>query len=440
MNVLIADDEEIVHKTIGDYLRDSGHAVISAHDGATALEMIESMPLDMALVDACMPEMDGLTMLEHAARLRPDLPMVIITGHGSMEMAVQALRAGATDFLCKPIKLLYLDSLIEKSCGTVSPRLNRDSEPPLKSASFVVGKSKSTNHMCEQIDLAVQAGCDTILVTGETGTGKEVVAREIHRLGNSGQDPFVAVSCPAIPDTLIESELFGHERGSYTGAAEKRIGCFELAADGTLLLDEVGDLSPAAQAKLLRALETRSFRRVGGGKEISVQLRVIAATNLNLEASVEAGKFRADLFYRLNVFAIHLAPLKQRREDIVPMANYFLWGIAEQREGTRPSISEEAIALLEDYDYPGNVRELRNIVERAAIAAKFETILPRHLNIKKTKNRFQSTDSIPAGEEHERTTVLDALEKSKWNRRQAAKLLEISYSGLRYKLTKLGIS
>ena len=356
LRILLADDEEIVHQTIGDYLRESGQHVDAARDGLVALKAIEASDYDLALVDIRMPGMDGLSLMARVQEIRPELSVVVVTGHGNLEMAIQALRLGAADFLTKPIKLLELDAVLEKSLRIRDLRQDRrhlretirgiqaSDDLRVRNRRFV-GTSPATRKVCEQIGQAVDAGCDTILITGETGTGKEVAAREIHFQTSSDESPFIAVSCPALPDSLVESELFGHMKGAFTGATADRAGYFELADGGTLFLDEVADLSASAQATLLRVMETRTLRRVGGTKEIRVDLRVIAATNACLEKLVEAGEFRRDLFYRLNVYAIHLLPLRERREDILPLAEHFL-SVHAATQGSRAALRARPADLV----------------------------------------------------------------------------------------------
>ena len=335
LKILLVDDEEIVHQTLTPYLQDSGHEVNNAREGFMALKLIEGKDYDLALIDMKMPEMDGLTILSKVGEVRPELSSVIITGHGNMELVIQALRLGAADFLTKPIKLLELDAVLEKSTRIRHLRqrqrhLNetirgiQTSEDIRFRNRCLVGNSKAMDDVRRQIKLSVEAGCETVLISGETGTGKEIVAREIHFRSGGAERPFIAVNCPALPETLVESELFGHTKGAFTGATIDRAGYFELADGGTLFLDEIADLSPSAQAKLLRVLETRNLRRVGGSKEINVNIRVIAATNTQLEELVKSQRFRNDLFYRLNMFTIRLLPLRERRSDIIPLAEHFL--------------------------------------------------------------------------------------------------------------------
>jgi two-component system, NtrC family, response regulator AtoC len=451
LKILLVDDEEIVHLTITPYLRDLGNMVDVAYESAGALKLLEQNDYDLALFDVQMPGIDGLALLGKLQELRPELSAVIISGHGSMEMAIQALRLGAADFLAKPIKLLELDAVLEKAARLRELRQGqrrlRDTIRGIQSAEDqrernrqLVGQSPATEEVRGQIRMAVEAKCDTILILGETGTGKEVVAREIHFLAGPDDSPIIAVSCPAIPENLVESELFGHMKGSFTGAIADKAGDFELADGGTLFLDEIGDLSAGAQAKLLRVLETRTLRRVGGAEEIKVNLRLVAATNVSLQERVKAGKFREDLFYRLNLFTIQLRPLRERREDIIPLAEHFLNTYAGRKGLAVPVLSPKAQELLLNYDYPGNVRELRNLIERAAILCwNVGRIEPEHLGLPVAGAAAPATGG-PADQDPERARIVKALEQAKWNRREAAQILNMPYSTLRYKMKALNIA
>ncbi len=468
LNILLADDEEIVHATICDYLTDSGHKTESAYDGAAALELIKHGAYDLALVDVRMPKMDGMTLLGKIRKIQPELPVVIITGHGNMDITIQALREGAEDFLTKPIKFFELEAVLVKSLFISKLRQERTR---LKEAiggiqlssysdnSRFIGVSEATGEIHEHIQRAVSANCDTILITGETGAGKEVVARAIHFNGGSPKSPFIAVNCPAIPEELIESELFGHVKGAFTGAVETKIGYFEMADNGTLFLYEIGDLSASAQAKLLRALETRTIRRVGGKNEIQVNTRVIAATNVWLQERVEKKKFRSDLYYRLHIYPIHILPLRERRDDILPLAEHFLDSYAGARGLDFEGFSSNARDRLINYDYPGNARELRNIIERAAMTCRSSLIKSAHLNLPALQQPHTFSGLLtnntecaglsdredlatelklsPATQEHDR--IINALHEAKWNRKKAAKLLNIPYSTLRYKMKNFSI-
>ena len=451
LHVLLVDDEEIVHETVGRFLKNLGHKVESAHDGLEGLDLIEKNDYNLALVDLKMPGLDGMNLLNKAQKSKPELSMVIITGHGNMDLAIQALRFGAADFLTKPIKLLELEAVLEKAARyhRLKSKQNRlkialssiqATEDSRRRGRRMIAVSPQMKMVQKQIQDAVEANVDTIMITGETGTGKEVVAREIHFRGDhSDQRPFIPVSCPAIPDTLVESELFGHVKGTFTGAVADKAGCFEIADGGTLFLDEVADLSRGAQAKMLRVLETRSVRRVGGSKEVEVNVRVVAATNSPLDKLVEERKFRQDLFYRLNVFTINIEPLRNRPEDITPLADYFLDLFAAKSNLGVKGFSKNAQKLLKQYPYTGNARELRNIVERSAILCKEGKIQPEHLNLP-TINLNNSKTPKYNNVDNEYNTIMQALEKAKWNRKQAAEELGMPYSSFRYKLKKYEIA
>lgn len=445
LNVLLVDDEEIIHQTLGDYLHDLGHDVDSVYDGSSGAKSLIDQDYDLALVDIRMPGMDGLSLLSRVHEVRPELLIVIITGHGDMKTAIQALRLGAADFLPKPIKLLDLDAVLEKARRLRTLHMEsshlREKIRGLhevnehKAKLRFVGDSQAVIEIRTQIKHAVEGAAETVLVTGETGVGKELVAKEIHTQSKDADGPLVAVNCAAMTESLVESELFGHAKGAFTGATNDRAGYFELADGGTLFLDEIGDLSPSTQAKMLRVLETRRVRRVGGTKELGVNVRIVAATNASLEERVASGEFRQDLFYRLNIFTIHVPPLRERRSDIEPLAQHFLSDYATRNGFTCPGFEASAEEAMMAYDYPGNARELRNLVERAAILARGELIQAEHLNI---SSRARPTTHPPAPESEE-TRITSALEETRWNRRAAAKLLGMPYSTLRYKIQRLRI-
>ena len=451
LTILIADDERIIRDTLKKYLIQSGHEVAEAKDGLEALNLIDESDFDLVLVDVRMPRLDGLNLLNKIAESRPELQVVIITALRSVETAIQALRLGAADFLTKPIKFLELDLVLEKTV-----RLNRLRKEKrhlsetiqgmqvmekLRSGNqYLIGNSRAILQVREQIKQVIESGCDTILISGETGVGKEILAREIHCQANSDKIPFIAVSCPVLPETLIESELFGHTKGAFTGAFHDKTGYFELANGGTLFLDEVADLTPSAQAKFLRVLESRKIRKVGGAKEIAVNVQIIAATNANLEEYIDQNRFRRDLYYRLNVFTIHLAPLRERSEDILLLANHFLATYANVRGLHFDGFSQQAIDMLRNYDFPGNVRELKNLVERAAILCRSGEIQAEHFNLPNPSQTNFNSNFIRPTREQELDIIIKALEENKWNRRQTAKKLKIPYSTLSYKMKKLNIS
>ena len=446
LRVLLVDDEDIIHQTIGDYLRDLKHEVESVYDGSSGVKSLTEDEYDLALVDIRMPGMDGLSLLSRVHETRPEQSVVIITGHGDMETAIQALRLGAADFLPKPIKLLDLDAVLEKASRLRALQLeSRHLKEKIrglqeagqqKTKPRFIGDSPAIAAIRTQISQAVDGAAETILVTGETGVGKELVAKEIHFQSSASEGPLIAVNCAAMTETLVESELFGHVKGAFTGAAMDRAGYFELAEGGTLFLDEIGDLSLPAQAKMLRVLETRGVRRVGGAKEIAVDVRIVAATNASLEDRVATGDFRRDLLYRLNMFTIHVPPLRERRADINILAQHFLSEYATRNGFECAGFEETAATALRDYDYPGNGRELRNLVERAAILARGEPIRTEHLNL---PGAAEAGRSLPQ-EDSEEARITRALDETKWNRRAAAKLLGMPYSTLRYKIQRLRIS
>lgn len=450
LSILLVDDEEIVHETIGAYLADCGHRYKSCHERNSALVALEKDDFDLAIIDVKMPGLSGLELLERARKTCPETSVVVITGHGNMEMVIEALRSGAADFLPKPVRLLELEAVLEKAARLGG--LERDkrrlkqtiggiqrSSALRESAYGFIGVSPDAEMVREQIDLAIEARVDTVLITGETGTGKEVVARELHFQGGSADRPSIPVSCPALPEALVESELFGHAKGAFTGATSDKPGYFELADGGTLFLDEIADLTAEAEAKVLRALETRSFRRVGRSKDISVDLTVVAASNAPLEEAVAEGRFRSDLFYRLNVFPIELTPLNQRPEDVMPIAEQFLDVYAGQRGVEPKSLTSDARDYLCSYAFPGNVRELRNMIERAAILSRAGDITAEHLG-RHNGRSMAIPKMIPSEGPGEKDSNLMALEDAKWNRKAAAIALDIPYSTLRYKIQKYQIA
>jgi DNA-binding NtrC family response regulator len=449
LSILLADHEDITLKTIGTYLSALGHRVDEAHDGPAALSALRTNGYDVALISPLLPTIDGLSVLASARETGPETPAVLMVKQSTSELGIQALRLGVLDILTKPVKLSELDAVLEKVArgmasfqpqggvpGTVRPA---SAGIPEAGPPYLVGISPAMRRVREQIEEVVAGGCRTVLVTGETGTGKEVVAREIHARTGPEDRPFVAVSCPALPDTLVEAELFGHVKGAFTGATADRAGCFELANAGTLFLDEIADFPAVAQATLLRVLETRTFRRVGGVRDIAVDVRVIAATNAPLDEMVRSGQFRSDLYYRLNAYHIHLLPLRERPEDILPLAEYFLSVFARARGLSFKGFSPEAQRLLASHAYPGNGRELRSLIERATLRCRDGLVLPDHLDMPAELPDPPPSPSVLDDEDSERATFLRVLEAARWNRREAARALGIPYHTFRYWLKKQGI-
>ena len=440
LHILLTGNDEIIHTSLRDYLRNLGHQVEVTRDGYTLLKRISAQNYNLALVDLRIPDINGIELLTKIQQNGQDMRVVLISGTEIMKTLIETLRLDEATILPQSIQPLNFDT--ERNNGGQTNNLDTSHPNPGIQDQYLVGNSASTQQVRERIRQAVGAKVDTIFITGETGTGKEVVAREIHFQGSSEEQPFVAVNCSALSESLVESELFGHVEGAFTGATTDRIGYFELANSGTLFLDEIADLAVHIQAKLLRILETRTLIRVGDTQEVSFQERVISAFNRDPAPVIKSGQFRRDLFHRLNIFPIHLTPLRERPEDILPLADHFLAAYTAKSGRSFDDFSEGAKSILLDYPYPGNVRELRNIVERTAILCPPEVSLigAEHLDIQgdaSEKQLLQSDESVD-GTEHQ--WILQALEESRWNRRQAAKNLGLPYSTFRFKMRKLGIS
>ena len=440
MHILLTGNDEIIHTSLRDYLRNLGHQVEVTRDGYTLLKRISAQNYNLVLVDLRIPDINDIELLTKIQQNRQDMRVVLISGTEIMKTLIETLRLDEATILPQSIQPLNFDT--ERNNRGQTNNLRTSHSKPRIQNEYLVGNSASTQQVRERIRQAVGAKVDTIFITGETGTGKEVVAREIHLQGSSEEQPFVAVNCSALSESLVESELFGHVEGAFTGATTDRIGYFELANNGTLFLDEIADLAVHIQAKLLRILETRTLIRVGDTQEVSFQERVISAFNRDPAPVIKSGQFRRDLFHRLNIFPIHLTPLRERPEDILPLADHFLAAYTAKSGRSFNDFSEGAKSILLDYPYPGNVRELRNIVERTAILCPPEVSLigAEHLDIQgdaSEKQLLQSDESVD-GTEHQ--WILQALEETRWNRRQAAKNLGLPYSTFRFKMSKLGIS
>lgn len=447
--ILLVDDEPIVHETLGGFLRDREYEVVECQDPRDALQLLARQLADIVLIDLKMPHLDGMTLLQRIVERFPEVPAVIITGHGDMETVLEALRQGAADFLAKPVPLLDLEAVVQKCARlrTLQLRQQRLQQTVRglqaeKTERFfgrsMVGDSEALDRLRQTIQRAVDGSCRNLLITGETGAGKEMVARTFHHFRQPPDAPFITVSCPAISENQAESEFLGHVRGAFPGAIEHRPGCFEIAEGGTLFLDEIGDLSAAAQAKLLRVLETGRVRRLGSSQEVQTDVTVVAATHAPLAKLVSEGDFRQDLYYRLNAFTIHVPPLRERPEDIVPIAEHFLRQYGQEQNQQLPGFDTEAKRNLQAYPYPGNARELRNVVERAAILSQGSLIMAHHLNLGTGDLAMgaaapQAANVVPPDE---KTRILEALEQTRWNRKEASSLLRMPYSTLRYKIKK----
>ncbi len=431
--ILVADDEPAMRESVARALRREGYHVVAVPDGAAALDVLRRDPVDLLIADLRMPGLDGLELLRAARLVAPDTEIVVLSGHGTVEEAVEAMKEGAYDFLTKPFDRAPLvravrQALERRSLVLENRRLQRQLDD-LTESEEMVGRSPA---ILEVIRLVRQVAptSATVLIQGESGTGKELVARALHRLSSRRDRPFVTVNCAALPDTLLESELFGHEKGAFTGAVSRRAGRFELADGGTLLLDEVGDLSPLAQAKVLRVLQEGEFEPVGGTRTLTVDVRVVAATNQDLGRLVADRRFREDLYYRLQVITLTMPPLRDRREDIPLLAQHFLRRYAAKNHRPVEGFTEAALARLVAYPWPGNVRELEHVVERAVILARAPFIdvadLPEVIAQSEAPARVIP---IPIGmplEEVEQRLIEETLRRTKGDKELAAKLLGIA--------------
>jgi len=447
-HVLVVDDERMIRWSLREALEQAGAQVEEAASLEEARRRLaESWP-DLMLLDLRLPDGNGMELLEELLEQDETLPVLMITAYGSVEGAVRAMQAGAQDYIAKPFEL---DDLLLKVASVLDrrklERLAQIQERGENERSPVEVSSAAWREVAELLERVGRSGASTVLLTGESGVGKGYAARMLHEAGGNTKDrPFVAVSCTAIPETLLESELFGHEQGAFTDARRAKPGLAELAHGGTLFLDEIGDLPPAMQAKMLTLLEDRSFRRVGGTRDLRLQARVVAATHRDLEAAVEQGQFRSDLYYRLRVVPIEIPPLRQRREDVLPLAEMFLERFRSELGTEVAGFSAEASSVLQGFHWPGNIRELRNAIERAALLACGDRIEPGDLPAELTSSpQGQAAPSaglpeFPAGGVDlaalERHWVAAALAAAKGNRSQAARLLGMNRDQIRYRLEK----
>ncbi len=433
--ILIVDDDPGQRSLLDSFLRGQGFETVLADSGERALELLPTGKFSMMISDVRMPGLTGLETLQRARKIFPTLPVLLVTAYADIRDAVEAMRDGALNYLAKPIDLDELLATVRQATGIAKTE-------PLKLGDAkklppnVIAQSPLTTALFQ--DIALIAPSETrVLITGESGTGKEVVADTIHAWSARANGKLIKINCAAIPENLLESELFGHEKGSFTGASAMRIGRFEEADGGTIFLDEITEMSPGLQAKLLRVTQDGKFQRIGSNREIRTNARILAASNRDLEAEVKAGRFREDLFYRLNVVEINLPPLRERREDILPLANLFTAEFARNRA----RLAEATVNCLQNYPWPGNVRELRNAIERAVLLSQSELILPEHLPAK-LREAVKSAAPQPAVDaqtmdEIERHAILAALKQNKSNRTETAKALGISRRALLYKLQRL---
>jgi two-component system nitrogen regulation response regulator NtrX len=446
-HILIVDDEPAIQKALRDVLEDEGYRVSVAGGGADALKAVADEAPDLVFLDIWMPRMDGLETLAELKRLRADVTVVMISGHGTIETAIKATRLGAWDFIEKPLSLEKM--LVTVTRALEHGRLERENaslRARLEQRIEIIGESAPVRALREQIATAAPSS-GRVLIHGENGSGKELVARAIHALSARAEQPFVEVNCAAIPEELIESELFGHERGAFTGALARRRGKFEAADHGTLFLDEIGDMSIKTQAKVLRALEEQAFERVGGREPLRVDVRVIAASNRDVVSLIAQGGFREDLFYRLNVIPIEVPPLRARKEDVPALVEHFIRVFCAENGKRLKTVSPSALTYFMTYDWPGNVRELRNMVERLVIMVPGEAIgaedLPPPLRPKSETAAATPGNGKPLKEARdgfERAYILAELRAQDWNMTRTAERLGIERSHLYRKIRAYGIA
>jgi len=442
-HILVVDDEDAQRHVLAGFLRKRGHEVSAAGSVDEALKLAATSSLDLVLTDLRMPAKTGIDLLDGLRKLNPEIPVIVMTAFGTVASAVEAMKRGAADYLTKPVDLDELEVLVNRTLERRALESeNRELRRELESRHRLQGLETANRRMAEAINTAARAATSraTILIRGESGTGKELLARAIHLASPRSKGPFVGVNIAALPDTLVESELFGHERGAFTGADREYRGRFETASGGTLLLDEIGDLPKTTQVKLLRVLQEQTFERLGSTRSLRVDVRVIAATNRDLEAMVRAGDFREDLYYRLNVVSIEVPPLRDRREDIPLLIDHFLKRFASESHTGPKTLSREAMDALVKYGYPGNVRELENLVLRAVVLARGAQIqtadLPMHVTELPSEGQPEARTFVERVAEFERRLILDALERADGVQTRAARLLGMSERHLRYKLKK----
>jgi DNA-binding NtrC family response regulator len=453
-SVLIIDDDPVILEVISEILRTSGYEVAVAPDGESGIKELDNDYYDLVLTDLMMPNGDGMDVLNHVVTQLPKTMCIIFTGYGTIKSSVDAIKNGAFDYIAKPITsdelLVVMEKALKfKSLEEENIRLKRELRQRYR-YNNLIGTSEALKTVYDLIEKVADTD-STILISGASGTGKELIARAIHYNSSLSNKPLVVINCGAIPEQLLESELFGHEKGSFTGAYKSRIGRFEMANGGTIFLDEIGEMSPALQVKLLRVLQEQKFERVGGTKTIHVDVRIIAATNKNLTVAINKGKFREDLYYRLNVIPIKVPPLKKRKSDIPLLIDLFIKKFQKGKTKRITGFSPHAMDAMLDYDWPGNVRELENVIKRLIILCDSQVVnfddLPDHIQ--------QNTRSIEPGEEdifeeglnldeavkdYEKRIILDALEKSKWVKTNAAKLLHINRTTLVEKIKKRNLT
>ncbi len=450
--ILVVDDEKLLRWSLEQNLSKEGYSMLLAEKGLEGLSVFrEEMP-DIILLDIHLPDVSGITVLEGIKELNPNALVIMITAFGDIQTAVKTIKLGAYDFVEKPFNMDKLKILIEKALETVSLRKEVSEFRKQISSKFgfdsIIGQSEQIKEVFRLISRVSKSDASTVLLQGESGTGKDLVAKIIHYQSARADKPFMEINCTALPDTLVESELFGYEKGAFTDAKTMKKGLFELADGGTIYLDEIGEMTQGTQSKLLKIIENKSFKRIGGTKDIEVDVRVITATNRNLEEAVRKGAFREDLYYRLKVIPIFLPPLRERPSDITLLAKYFINEFNKEFKKNVNGLSRDTEKCFVDYTWPGNVRELRNVIERAMILENEDYILPAHLPRELTSKSVMSNSpssfniKIPVGgidiEELEKELIRQALDLTSGNQTRAAKLLNLTRDTLRYRMQKFG--
>ena len=446
-HILIVDDEKGILDALSAVLDDEGYTVSTAENGSEALKKIKDDTPSVILLDVWLPDIDGLEILREIRSAYPGVAVIVMSGHGTIETAVRATKLGAYDYIEKPLSMERVHLIVKHAIEQQRLELeNVQLKGRIEKWYEIIGESPSMRSLKEQI-MVVGRSNSRVLITGENGTGKELIARSVHRASQRADKPFIAVNCAAIPETLIESELFGHEKGAFTGAVSVQRGKFEIADNGTLFLDEIGDMSLNTQAKVLRVLQEQEFQRVGGTRNIRVDVRLITATNKNLSDEIKKGAFREDLFYRINVIILNAPPLRERKEDIPLLAEHFLNEVIREQGLKDKRLTDQSIELMKGYDWPGNVRELRNLMERVAIMTAGDRINPADLSIIAGDQQRNVSTLINAGSGSlkdaragfERYFILEKLRENKWNITKTAEDLKIERSNLHRKIKLLGI-
>jgi DNA-binding NtrC family response regulator len=443
--ILVVDDEELIRWSLASRLEDDGYHVVQAGTAAEALERHGEGGVDLVLLDYKLPDGDGLTVLKQIKDADPDTLVILLTAHSSVDMAVEAMKRGAFHYANKPFNLDEIALLVQKALETTAlrreVRMLRANQAQPYGLDRLVGDSDAMVSVRNLLRKVAVSPASTVLLMGESGTGKDLAAKVVHYSSDRAAKPFMNITCSALPEALLESELFGHERGAFTGADRQKRGLLESADGGTVFLDEIGEMQPMLQAKLLRFLEERAFKRVGGASDIQVQVRVIAATNRDLEEEVKKGRFREDLYYRLNVMPVVMPPLRQRSDDIPRLIAYYVDSFNREFRKRIRRVAPSAMERLKTYPWPGNVRELRNAVERAMLLAEGEELTIGHFPIveKRSADLSESVE-LPVGgidlDQLERSLVVQALQRSGWNQTKAATLLGLNRDQIRYRIEK----